>query len=356
MKKEEIDKKLIRYFAGECGFLEKREIEAWINENSENKHEFENQKNIWEKVVAREVNWDVDSSWQSFAGEHSIYKEEDNIPIPAPEIFSISGFKKSVYMNFSYIIRVAAVLLIIAGGYFTLKQFGVFNESVKAEIAWNQTVTAPGEKFVLTLNDSSRITLNADTKLNYPVSFNGKTWDVYLEGEAYFEIQHDLSKPFIVHTKNISTTVLGTKFNVSAFPGENNIAVSLVEGKVNVSKVINGSVEGIVELIPNQQLIYSKEKEIGRVEEFDLQKAIGWKENNLVFESEKLSNVFVKLERAYGVKFELADQSYGSRIITADFKKASLWTVVESIKKLTDLKSDTKKENNVVKKFIFYKK
>jgi ferric-dicitrate binding protein FerR (iron transport regulator) len=251
-----------------------------------------------------------------------------------------------------YAASIAFFIVLVTG---TLYVSGIFKQK-QVVISWNEKQTVMGEKYLATLSDGTIITLNANSKLRYPVRFTNGTRDIYLEGEAYFEVKHDSTKPFIVHSGNISTTVLGTKFNVSAFPHEKNIAVSLVEGSVKVSKEEAGTIENIVMLQPDQQLVYNKENEIGTVEQFDLQEATGWKENKLVFRKEPFANVFVKLERTYGVKFELQDKSFSNQKITANFQNESLWTVSESLKKLTGLQYKTIKVNNVTKKIVFYKK
>ena len=177
-----------------------------------------------------------------------------------------------------------------------------------------------------------------------------------MEGEAYFEVTHDVIKPFIVHSGNISTTDLGTKFDVSAFPNEETIIVSLEEGKVEVSTNKSGTQKEDIILSPSQQLIYNKEKAISKIEQFDLEKTIGWKDNILVFDNEPLSKVLIPLERYFGVKFEIADQSLANRTIKANFKNNSFWTVTEVLKKATGLTYKTIQENNELKKIIFYEK
>ena len=356
MKNGLIKELLPKYFAGECDPVEKENIERWINQSKKNKKELFDQKKIWESLTARQIDWDIDSSWKKFAKEHNITKEIENRRISDFQVFNLPAQKYSMVRYLKYAVKAAAVLLIMLGGYFALQQFGILTDSNKIEIAWVEKSTLPGEKVSITLSNNSKITLNADSKLRYQNNSTGKIREVYLEGEAYFEIEHDTSKSFVVHTNNITTTDMGTKFNICAFPDDKNISVSLVEGKVNVSKDIKGTKEGLVELNPDQQLVYSKEKEIGTVKEFEFQKEVGWKDNNLVFDGEILSNVFVKLERAYGVKFELADKSYSNRKIKINFRNASLWTITESLKKLTGLKYKTIKENNETKKVIFYNK
>ena len=125
--------------------------------------------------------------------------------------------------------------------------------------------------------------------------------EVSLEGEASFEVNQDASKPFVVRTGNVTTTDLGTKFDVSAFQNDETITISLEEGKVEVTTNKSGTKKEDIYLTPTHQLIYNKEKETSNVESFDSQKATGWKDNILVFDDEPFSKVLVPLERYFGV-------------------------------------------------------
>jgi ferric-dicitrate binding protein FerR (iron transport regulator) len=152
----------------------------------------------------------------------------------------------------------------------------------------------------------------------------------------------------------VTTTDLGTKFNINAFPDEENIIVSLEEGKVEVSTSGSRKMKEEIILTTAQQLTYNKDKGTNKIEQFDLQKAVGWKDNILVFDNEPLSKILLPLERYFGVKFELADQSLANRTVKANFRNESFWTVVKVIEKATGLSYKTNKENNELKKIVFY--
>jgi transmembrane sensor len=246
-----------------------------------------------------------------------------------------------------------AVLIILVTGVFSvvnvLKQRSV-------SMTWNEKKTVMGEKSIVTLLDGTKITLNADSKLKYPVRFGEESREVSLEGEAYFEVTRDAGKPFVVHAGNVSTTDLGTKFNISAFPSEETIIVSLEEGKIEVSTEKSRIKKEDVILSPTQQLVYNKRNETSTIETFDFQKASGWKDNILVFDNEPLLKVLVPLERYFGVKFNIADQSLTNRTIKANFKNESFWTVVKVLEKATGLTYKITKENNELKEVVFYEK
>jgi ferric-dicitrate binding protein FerR (iron transport regulator) len=229
-------------------------------------------------------------------------------------------------------------------------------EDDQSTIKWKEKITNLGENLIITFLDGSKVTLNAKSKLKYPTSFTGKQREIYLDGEAYFEVQRDSSRPFIVHTGNLSTIVLGTKFNVNASQNEKTIEVSLIEGKVKIASGEQNNKKDMVILQPDQQLIYDKTTDVGTVNQFDELKVTGWKDGILKFDDESLAIVFKELEKMYGIKFEIAEQSYNNIKITANFKNESYLTIVEAIKKLTRLEYKIIKEANEPPKIVFDKK
>ncbi len=223
-----------------------------------------------------------------------------------------------------------------------------FFEKHEQVIVMSEKVTKAGQKSVLTLFDGTKIYLNANSKLKYPTHFGKTSREVFLEGEAYFEVVHKDKKPFIVHSSNISVSVLGTKFNIKAFADENDIKVSLVDGKVKVSNDLTVIGEKYLYLKPHEQFVYSKDSKHSVIQQFETIKVIGWKDNTYIFNNEPLLNVLKKLERAFAVDFKLADKKKNIKL-TADFKNESFWTVVNTIKSVTKLDYNLKlKEREII--------
>ncbi len=292
------------------------------------------------------VRFDVNEGFENFLSRTKQLQEKVELRKKPIKIYSL-------FQNYNFVRAAASIAFVFFISAIVLYYLSLFNGKTSA-VAWNEKVTQLGEKSILTFLDGTKITLNAGSKLKYPSDSDSKVREVYLEGEAYFDVAKDLTRPFVVHSRNISTTVLGTSFDVYAYPEENEIKISLVEGNVKVSKTINKKNEDLIVLNPEQQLIYSIDEGISRVKKFDEQEAAGWKDNVLKFNNEPLQKALVKLERFYGVKFELAKKSAANVKITANFKGDSFHTVAEVIKKLTGLKYKTTTGNNVIKKITFY--
>jgi ferric-dicitrate binding protein FerR (iron transport regulator) len=322
--------------------------------------------NAEHKLIMRYLNSLDDTELNSFLESHfhQIELETDKtLPSLDKKFDSLLTKLKPVkhhqtYLGKRYVYSIAAsfILLMVLGA-FTLYLLGVFPTDSQG-IIWTENVTQIGQKLVLSLPDGSDITLNGGSKLRYPQKFEAQIRDVYLEGEAFFNIVHDSSKPFIVHTNNISTTVLGTKFDVRAFSNSDEISVSLVEGKVKVTNKEKNGIKGNIVLKPSQKLVYNSTNDVSEVKGFDYLQEVGWKDNILVFDDEPLEKVFTRLELAYGIKFELnnKNKSYEKIKITTKFENSTLSTVNEVIKKLTGLEYETISTKNIVTKVIFYKK
>jgi ferric-dicitrate binding protein FerR (iron transport regulator) len=328
---KEFSKLIEKYKKGECSPREKelpeRYLDSFQNNPVEwNENEMGNQKIAGEKIYS-EILKNIDKK-----GNH---------------------YFSQIFFSQSLLKRAAVIIFFIILGTGILYISGVFRQN-KSSVVWQEKFTSPGEKSIITLSDGSKVTLNADSKLKYPDKFNNTSREVYLEGEAYFEVHHNSNRPFIVHSENLSTTVLGTKFDISAYPEKKTIAVSLLEGKVKVSREEKGKDNEIVVLKPKEELLYDKENNVSSFEQFDSLEAVGWKDNIYKFENEPLGEVLSQLERAFGVKFKLDDQSVLLQKITIKFEKKSLQTVVDVIKSLTGLDYKILKGNNNINEILFF--
>lgn len=160
------------------------------------------------------------------------------------------------------------------------------------------SVSVPrGGEYFLVLSDGTEVWLNADSELKYPVNFSSSKREVIVTGEAYFEVSRDTSRPFIVRTEAGSVRVLGTKFNVQAYRGEECLVATLVEGAVSCS--LPGGTEAVV-LYPDEQVTIGQGK-IGPVRKVKTLLYTGWKDGLFIFESERLEDILIRLSRWYDV-------------------------------------------------------
>ncbi|MEM1134387.1 MAG: FecR domain-containing protein [Bacteroidota bacterium] len=226
-----------------------------------------------------------------------------------------------------FIFKYAAVItFLLLAGLFLFNNYKKEQIPKVASIEWKEKLTVSGEKAQITMKDGTKILLNSSSKIKYPAEFNEITREVYLEGEAYFEVAHNPNKSFIIQSGTVEIEVLGTTFNVSAYAEDNSIAVSLLEGKVSVKKI--GSVKQDT-LNPMQQYYYNKGQELALVQPFNVKAVFGWKDNEFVFDDMPLGEVTKILARQYGVPFKYENEGLKKCTIRADFENEPLWTVLD---------------------------
>lgn len=251
-------------------------------------------------------------------------------------------YQKIRFINRKFIKMTAAVAIFIG---FIVSLFFLFNglsekrgmatlalersvEPLTKKVAANVPVQYK-ENSVLFLPDGSTVTLSPGSRLNYPSSFDGmEKREVFLYGQAFFDIKHNVSRPFIVHTGKLETIVLGTAFNIKALPNETDITVTVKRGKVKVSD--QDKTLGVI--TPNQQMTYDLKKVSSTLKVLDNDSYLDWKEQDLLLNNLTVAEAAKLLEERYKIKIIVSEQSLGSQHFTTTFKKnESLEQVLKSI-------------------------
>ncbi len=169
---------------------------------------------------------------------------------------------------------------------------------------------------ILKLPDGSVVVLNAGSSLEFPETFKGKkSREVTLRGEGYFDIKHDASSPFIVYTGKLRTTVLGTAFNIKAYPNDNDITVTVTRGKVKVSD--DKKVIGII--TPDQQIKFSKQQEASQQQQVDSKEVVSWSDRDIFFDDATLADVAKQLEQRFNVAIVFDNNTIKDCRFTATF-------------------------------------
>ncbi|MBC5621345.1 MULTISPECIES: FecR family protein [Butyricimonas] len=177
-----------------------------------------------------------------------------------------------------------------------------------------------GGEYALVLSDSTKIWINADSKLRYPVQFNGKEREVFLlEGEAYFEVTKNSEKPFLVRTSRGTVKVLGTEFNVRNYKDEGCVVTTLVNGSVQFGS--NQNPESNTVLRPGYQIIAGSVIEDWIVQKVNLKEYVGWKEGLYVFNNMTLEELMRTVERNYDVTVFFASEECKFLRFSGDLRK-----------------------------------
>ncbi|KIO43302.1 DUF4974 domain-containing protein [Sanguibacteroides justesenii] len=201
------------------------------------------------------------------------------------------------------------------------------------DIEYNTLVVPRGGEYFLTLSDGTKVWLNSETELSYPVRFTGLQREVRVKGEAFFEVNRDTLHPFIVHTSQLTTRVLGTSFNVMAYDGESSTEVTLVSGEVEVANQKEKCV-----LKPGWQAMTSSVS--GKIEErkVNLSVYVSWKEGLFDFNEMSLEELVVKLGRWYDVDFFFANAKAKKVKFTGAIKRSnSLRFMLDFVEKTSDV-------------------
>ena len=228
--------------------------------------------------------------------------------------------------------RYAAVLALFIFSFGTYSMLKLRKAPVQGLIAMRQVVNANGQRSTVTLPDNSEVFLAAGSKLVFPEKFAPGSREVKLEGEAFFQVTKNPHKPFIIHTGNIQTRVLGTSFRVEAFK-DKPLIVSVATGKVRVDDYSENLVKSLAILTPGQQVTYSLGNAV--TTKTAIEDVKSWKDGRLVFNKQKLKEITKVLERWYDVKITYRNKTKASEELTVVLQAST------SLRKIMEVLSAT---------------
>lgn len=353
-----------KYLGGEISEADKKKLFEWIYSNTANEKLFYSIKDIWETAKYESItkNIHTDDEWDKFIGK--AIKEE-----------TVNYKRKLVTMQVvKKVLQIAAIIIITFG-------VGFFTRNLIPQKQEYTTLNVPyGAKTQLELADGSKIWVNSGSKLTYPTKLSEKEVNIFLEGEAYFDIVKDKGRKLNVKTSTISIQVLGTAFNVKAYKDEDIVEATLVRGAISIlGKVGNKSIEQAVLLKPNQQATLVKGKQNIHVsevkdeaskiipnkvkkkiesvqpsltinEKVDVVDFTSWKDNKLVFKSERFEDLAVKIERWYNIKVIWEDEELKNTLYTGVFEKETIEQALQALSLSSPFKYQINKNEISIKK------
>lgn len=231
----------------------------------------------------------------------------------------------------------ASVILVAAGGWWWSGQQGqgpVLAAAKQPETKVTKA-TAKSEYKYLLLPDSTQVWLNADSKLDFPAIFDSAKRVVQLTGEAYFDVKHADKIPFIIHTGEVSTEVLGTAFNIKAYPDLEKITISVKRGKVKV----NYANKQVALLTKGEEVVIGNRSKEAREKPVKEELTSAWQEGNLVYEDYSVGDILADLERVYDVKIDVNSPVIRNLRVTTSFRRQyGVEHALEILGKLTETK------------------
>ena len=299
---------IIRYLENRCSEEDFVLINEWMKESDENAGELFRMEEIYQlgKFPFEEENLVAKA-------ERRLGRRLEQENQKRQEVFKL----KSVLR---YVAAIVGVIVLAAGLAYWFR-----NKAEELVVA----SAAHGQVREMLLPDGTKVWLNQSSVLKYPRAFEGKERHVYLDGEAYFEVNKNKKHPFIVQTETIDVQVLGTHFNVDAYQNNPDVKTTLLTGSVAVS---NKSKSVRVILKPNEIAIYNKvEEKLTRKVLENVEDEISWRQGEFIFDDLPLQEIARELSNSFGATIHIADTALQNYRITARFRNGEDLTTILSV-------------------------
>jgi len=245
--------------------------------------------------------------------------------------------------RFGGTLRIAAsvAILVTAGIAFYLMRVE------QPAVEYITATTQRGEQKTVTLSDGSVVRLNAESSITYPEQF-ADTRNVQLTGEAFFEVAHNEAQPFIIRSADLMTTVVGTSFNIRAYPEEESIAVTVATGTVKMETADHRQSSGSLLLTAGDQGHYDKlSASISRTQ-VDLEKYLAWKDGTILLEGVSLQEAANILARWYNVEFVFRNPEQMTCTIDGKFRNDKLENILENLRFLLGIEYQIEAGNRII--------
>lgn len=372
-----MDKELLHtYFRGEATPEEEKQIMDWAESSPENYQEYLKERKIWNAILMYSVNPTIKATATHKRLFLSLYKyaaiaviafgvgfytlHNRNVPGDFLSHLSPMDISEPVLLqnNQKYIALGAESFSLneqkgIVKNNHTDRLLSYHQEDASRGFSFgkkradNRLLVPQGQTYKLTLADGTNVMLNAESELTFPSEFDTDRREVFLKGEAFFQVTHNEKAPFIVHTDQLDVQVLGTTFNVSGYNNENMLKVTLVEGSIRIHQQGDS-----VKIRPNEQYNYNKNTREKRVQTVDTELFTSWVNDEYIFKDTTLDEIFNRINHWY-----MFDVTYESpslkekRFFLTIGRDASLDQIIQIINSTEEVCIE-KKDNHIVVKNI----
>ncbi|MFV0323302.1 MAG: FecR family protein [Bacteroides xylanisolvens] len=317
---------LLKYISGKATKQETEEVVTWIDSDPDNLKKFMSLRKSYDALI-----------WQD-----------------ADKPCAKTVKKRTLQIAMKGIMRIAAVFVIAFGlSYIVLQVLQEENISM-------QTVSVPaGQRTQVTLADGTTVWVNGKSTLTFPSRFASQTRNVQLDGEAYFEVQKDPKKQFIVSTAHQSSIrVLGTKFNVKAHKDAEDVITTLIEGKINFEFNNASHQQEYITMKPGQKLVYNSQNRKPQLYTTSGEKEFSWKDGKIIFDQTPLRDALNNLAETYNVTFVILKNVPDDDSFSGEFINKSLEQILNYIKASSKINwrylnnEQTNKEKSKIEIFI----
>jgi transmembrane sensor len=360
---------ITRKLAGEASAEELRELELYVRSNP--------QSQFFTEILT--TYWNTEKSLGNITKDddhfNQIIQAASEQSTKDVKVFELNPAGDKNQYRRKFIKRLAAAAAVIGILLSASYVYMIQKKEMPAGASNNEVVVKKGNKYRLSLPDGSHIWLNSDSKLRYNLKFNGSTREVELEGEAYFDVVKDKTRPFIIHTKAMDIKVLGTAFNVKAYAEDKTTEASLIRGSIEASfkdrpneKIIlkpsekivfanSGRIQqqkstpaGATTSTPYQPIITVTKITCGINKKDSLLYETGWVNNKLVFRSEAFEDLALRLQRWYNVKIDFKNDGIKQLKLTGTFENESINEVMNYLSSTAAFRYKINKDSIVISK------
>lgn len=279
--------------------------------------------------------------WNTFENRSETYTAMENISSQIPDI-EAGKTQAILTLNDGSTISLGADST-LNSQLIARRQSSSQNEAKKI----NNLTTPRGSEFMVMLEDSTKVWLNAESQLIYPESFDEKERRVKIKGEAYFQVAKDTTRPFYVESSGITIRVYGTEFNINAYSEEKEVYTTLVSGSISLQQA-NESKSELV-LTPGHQAIYNKDNKITSVKSVNTEAITSWHNGRFVFEEQTLEQIMKTLARWYNFEYEFDNENIRSTVFKGSAPRyANLSEVLSILEKSGGLKFRAKNDKIII--------
>ena len=328
--------RLARFAAGECSPAEEVEILAWAEANPVHREMLASARAAWEAAGAGQKLWNSEAAWGR------VHERMSDLPFARPVPPSDRPRVGSLYADRAaqdggsrsgkgdglriWAIAASLVAIVATGGLMVTLQ----NAQSLPPVAIQELITRKGERAEIRLVDGTRVVLGPESRLQIDAGYNEEGRDTRLMGEAYFEVAGDAERPFTVTAGSTITHVLGTEFDVRAYPADSSVQVVVADGRVSFR----------ASSVPEDQAVTLQPGDLatlrGGSDSVDVQRVnpnlyLGWHEGRLAFVNAPLSRVVAQVERWYGTTVQIGDVALRSLPVTLSFRDQPIDEVVAGI-------------------------
>ncbi len=322
---------ILKYLQNSLTLQEQHQLSKWLEEDEKNLNELKKVEVYWK-------DHSIDFRVKEESVKSRLLKRIEKDKVSA---------RKITFYSTRNLMRIAAIMILGLTTAFTA--YTIFDKQGKDQLAvsYVEKHSRSGEKLAIKLPDGSSVKLNSGSSITYPEFFTGNIREVELKGEGYFEVVKDENKPFIINVNKAMIKVLGTSFNVNSIRSSNKVVVGVKSGQVkvsnqseNVSRILN----------PNELVIFDNEDEQMKLQEISDQELVfGWIDQMLVFDDERVNEIFNTLSNWYGVEFILSRNIDNNRVFTSKYENPTLKSVLEGLSYVYDFDYEINDKTIIIK-------